>query len=125
MRKEAKAAMKTLTAKLYRDKEEKVIDQMHQFAQTSDLDEDKAMIDPANVPWVNTWKALSGGDGHEAALTQEELTDAYVIAYVAQSKVDLWDERDALQRKEDEAEPMPIQFRNLGGSDAPLHAPRL
>merc|ERR1711865_852077 len=104
MKKEAKETVKPFLAKAFESAEAELsIAQLHQLARDSEAE-------PAML---------------EATFNKTELQEAYVLAYVAQSKVELWDERDIVQRKEDEAEPMPIQFRNLGGTDAPLHAPRL
>jgi len=124
MKKEAKETVKPFLAKAFESAEAELsIAQLHQLARDSEAE--PAMLDAEDTAWAETWKALIQSKGLEATFNKTELQEAYVLAYVAQSKVELWDERDIVQRKEDEAEPMPIQFRNLGGTDAPLHAPRL
>ena len=87
------------------------------------------IFDDENVAWYNTWACIddwaTAGDDGELSFSQQILLDAYVEKYVAQAKVEMWDARHKLKREEDEAIPVPIQFRNLGGSDAPLLSNKL
>lgn len=87
------------------------------------------IFDEANVAWANTWSCINewaeARDDGELCFTQEALFGAYSDKFVAQAKVELWDARDKLKREEDEAPPIPIQFRNLGGTDAPLLSTKL
>eukprot|EP00657_Telonema_sp_P-1_P007003 TRINITY_DN26563_c0_g1_i1.p1 TRINITY_DN26563_c0_g1~~TRINITY_DN26563_c0_g1_i1.p1 ORF type:complete len:122 (-),score=44.70 TRINITY_DN26563_c0_g1_i1:143-508(-) len=118
-KKEAKDEVKTLLSALNKTDglSKEAVDKLCSTPAGEDF---KPTLDPENTAWVNAWKQLPG------EFSEDQLMEAYVEAYVAQKKVELWAEREAIQRAENEAPPLPPQFCfPKGGSDAPLWSMKL